>query len=73
MNNHKQDFHIFGSSVAEWKTSEDIHEVIAFMDRGGFTYSLFYVPLPNDAQYEIRHYAPQVEGAIFLGMKESAK
>ena len=71
MNNHKQNFHIFGSSIAEWKVSEDIHEVIAFMSRSKYPYSLFYVPLPVDAEYEIRHYAPQAEGSIFLGMKEA--
>jgi hypothetical protein len=67
MNNHKQPFHIYGSSVAEWKTSESIHEVIEWFERSHYPYSLFYVPLPNDAEYEIRHYAPQVEGAVFLG------
>lgn len=70
MSKDKQQFHIMGTSVAEWKTSEDIHEVIRFMDKGGFTYSLFYIPLPFDAEYEIKFYVPQVDGAIYLGTKE---
>ena len=37
------------------------------MKRGGMAFNVFYVPLPQDAPYEISRYAPQVEGAKFLG------
>lgn len=59
-------FHFYGSNLREWKTSENIHEVINWFVGQKHPYQLWYVPLPDDAQYEIDFYAPQVKGAIFL-------
>ena len=69
-----QPHHFYASSFCTWKTSPDIREVIKFMEEEGYSYSLWYVPAPDEANYEIRRYAPQVEGAFviafFGGKKE---
>ena len=65
-----QEFHFFASSVATWVTTSDtrtLPEVIELMESEGYPYSLFMVPLPWDADYEIRHYAPQVDGTLIVG------
>lgn len=65
-----KDFHFFASSVAEWISTRDTRELpdlIAWMDKAGFPYSVWLVPGRWTAYYEIKHYAPQVEGAQLLG------
>ena len=65
-----QDIHFFASSVATWVTTTDtrtLPEVIELMESEGYPYSLFLVPGHWDTNYQIRHYAPQVEGARILG------
>jgi len=59
--------HFYASSVCTWKTSEDIREVINHMESEGYVYSLWFVPMAADANYEIRWYAPQVDGAFVIG------
>ncbi len=66
----KEQFHFFASNVATWVTTTDhrtLPDVIDLMEGEGYIYSLFLVPGPWDSNYEIRHYAPQVEGARILG------
>jgi hypothetical protein len=63
-------FHIYGSSVATWATTTDQRDLGALLKRlgaDGLPFSLWYVPLPHNATYVIKRYAPDVEGAIFLG------
>jgi hypothetical protein len=63
-------FHIYGSSVATWATTTDKRDLAALLKRlgaDGLPFSLWFVPLAHDATYEIKRYAPDVEGAIFLG------
>ncbi len=65
-----KEFHFFASSVATWVTTTDhrtLPDVIELMEGESYIYSLFLVPGAWDSNYEIRHYAPQVEGAILLG------
>lgn len=65
-----KDFHFFASNVATWVTTTDqrtLPQVIELMESEGYIYSLFLVPGHWDSNYEIRHYAPQVDGAIILG------
>jgi hypothetical protein len=65
-----KEFHFFASSVATWVTTTDnrtLPDVIELMEGESYIYSLFLVPGAWDSNYEIRHYAPQVEGAMILG------
>ena len=60
-------FHFFASSVAQWRSGLDVSVLIADMKKDGLIFNLWYVPVANDAPYEINFYAPQVDGAIYLG------
>ena len=40
------------------------------MDKEGYTYNLFLVPLPPNATYQIKRYQPEVEGTKWLGTFE---
>jgi hypothetical protein len=62
--------HFYASSVAQWATTTDTRDLPALlelMDKDGYTYNLFSVPVPHTAEYEIKMYQPQVEGAEWLG------
>lgn len=68
--NPQNEFHFYASSVADWATTNearDLRALIKMMDKLGYPYSLFYVPLPSDAAYKIKRYEPEVEGIIWLG------
>ena len=71
-NNDKRDFHFYCQNCAEWQVSEDIDSLIKLMKRSckqnGFKFfSMYYVPAPISAEYNIRQFKPEVEGCIFLG------
>lgn len=68
-----QQFHIYGQNVYEYFVSEDLQEVIKWFDKQKVVYSLYYVPVPKDANYAIEFYAPQVEGAVYLGSFKNKK
>ena len=62
--------HFFASSAATWMTTtpdRDLAEVLEAMENEGLTFNLFLVPKPHDADYQIKMYQPQVEGAVWLG------
>ena len=62
--------HFYASSAAEWMTTtpnRDIRQLLKIMDRSKYQYSVWLVPLPHDANYQIERYAPKVEGAVFIG------
>lgn len=59
--------HFFASSLGEWRTSDNLPDLIAQMQRGGMDFNLYAVPGPKEAEYNISNYAPVVEGCIFLG------
>jgi hypothetical protein len=40
------------------------------MEKEGYPYNLFLVPVPHDAPYEIKTYQPQVDGTQWLGFYE---
>lgn len=68
--------HFYASSVAAWVTTtpeRDLRQLIKHMERDGFSYNLFLVPLPHTANYEIKMYQPQVEGTQWLGFFEVKK
>jgi hypothetical protein len=74
--NHSEEFHFFASSVADWIVTTDtrtLPDLIEFMDKAGYPYSLWMVPGNWDSNYEIKWYAPQVEGAKFLGHFKAPK
>jgi hypothetical protein len=63
-------FHIYGSTAATWATTtdqRDLGALLKLLTADQMPFSLWYVPLAHDATYEIKRYAPDVEGAIFLG------
>lgn len=64
---HKGEYHYYGTSSAEWKTSDDLREVIAHFEKSHFPYALYYVPVPQESDYQIKFYAPQVEGTFCIG------
>jgi hypothetical protein len=70
---HTKDYHFFASSASTWVTTtpaRSLPEIIKMMQDEGMTFNLYLVPAPHDADYEIKMYAPQVEGAEWLGCFE---
>ena len=66
----KENQHFYASSVAQWATTNETRDLPALLDlmnKDGYTYNLFSVPVPHDDAYEIKMYCPQVEGAEWLG------
>ena len=54
--------HYFGSSIAEWRVNENKDELIKGMKKYGYSFTVYFVPLPIKAHYKIRNYQPVVEG-----------
>ena len=77
MNKHSpESTHFYASSVADWvvtNDTRDLRELLKMMDKFGYPYNLFLVPLPHTANYEIKMYQPQVEGTQWLGYFETKK
>jgi hypothetical protein len=71
-----ENIHFYASSVSQWVTTNetrDLRALLKMMDKDGFPYNLFLVPVPHDAPYEIKMYQPQVEGTQWLGFFEKKK
>jgi hypothetical protein len=66
-----QMFHFYASSVCTWMVDNDIHSLIARMEEEQHGYNLYFVPVPKDSDYEIKMYAPVVDGLIWLGYKST--
>lgn len=67
------DYHFFASSVATWATTNDerdLRALLKLMDKEGYPYNLFLVPVPHTEHYAINFYQPQVEGAKHIGFFE---
>lgn len=65
--------HFFAASAFGWATTNaerTLQQLIKHMDKEGYTYNLFLVPLPHTETYEINFYQPQVEGTQWLGTFE---
>jgi hypothetical protein len=63
-------FHFFATNVHTWALTNDdrdLHALMKFMDKQGDLYSLWYVPLPHSAIYEITANQPVVKDAVYLG------
>jgi len=67
--------HFYVSNVANWRTGMDMITLIDRMKFDGYPFSVWYVPVPKDSEYEIKGYAPQVPGAVELAVykKEGKK
>jgi hypothetical protein len=68
--NKPENHHFFASSLAQWVTTNDerdLRDLLKIMEEDGYSYNLFLVPLPHDAEYTINFYQPQVKGTVWLG------
>ena len=61
------DGHFYASNALEWQTSNDVEKLLKEMRRLNQPFNIFYVPLPEAAEYRIQAYMPAVEGIIWLG------
>lgn len=62
------EFHFYASSVGEWQVSNDLGDLIARMKKHGLNFAIWKVPGNKlSATYEIKNYAPMVEGKVYLG------
>jgi hypothetical protein len=71
--NPQGQFHFYASSIADWATTNetrDLRALLKIMDKFGYDYNLFFVPVPFKSSYKIKRYEPEVEGAIWLGQFE---
>ena len=65
-----QEVHFLATSVAEWISTTDsrtLPDIIQWMDKAGYPYTLFMVPGHWNSNYTINFYTPQVEGTVVLG------
>ena len=63
-------YHFYASSVAQWATTNegrDLRALMKLMDKDGYGYNLFLVPVEHTAPYEIKMYQPMVAGTQWLG------
>jgi hypothetical protein len=75
-NTQPDNCHFFASSVCTWITTNekrDLRQLIKHMEKEGYPYNLFLVPVNHDADYEIKVYQPQVEGTQWLGFYDKKK
>ena len=66
-------YHFYASSVADWVTTtpeRDLRALLKMMDKFGYPYNLFLVPLAHTDDYEIKMYQPVVKGTQWLGYYE---
>ena len=76
MENQAADMHFYASSVFTWATTSDrrdLRALLKLMDKEKIGYNLWMVPVPFNAGYEIKMFAPQVEGAKWVGFFEPGK
>jgi hypothetical protein len=69
-------YHFYASSVSQWATTNetrDLRDLIKLMDKDGYAYNLFLVPVKHTDNYKIKMYQPMVEGTQWLGFFEVKK
>jgi hypothetical protein len=62
----KDPHHFFATSVAGYKTSASLDEVISTMKYDNIPFSVWLVPLPLESCYSIENFVPQVDESISL-------
>lgn len=66
-------YHFYASSVADWVTTNetrDLRQLLKMMDKFGYPYNLFLVPVSHATNYDIKMFQPQVKGTQWLGFYE---
>jgi hypothetical protein len=63
-------FHFLITSVWEWRSGTDLNELMTWANKRKNTYWVWYVPVSDDASYNIEWYQPQVEGSFVLANVE---
>lgn len=63
-------FHFLMTSAVTWHTGTDLQEMMALMNKEGYGYYIWFVPVDKDAEYEISFFQPQVKGSFVLGFIE---
>lgn len=59
-----QQGHFFVASIAEWRSGRDIEALIKHMRTEEFGFTVWWVPVPQDSEYNIKNFAPKVKGAV---------
>lgn len=59
--------HFFATSVGSWKTGDDLEALLKAMKQDGLPFTVYIVPLPLGADYEIMNFYPQVLGCQYVG------
>lgn len=59
--------HFYASSLGQWQVNTNLDELLRTMRRDSLPFAVWYVPVSVDSAYKIRRYAPQVEGAVWIG------
>lgn len=70
MKHQQNEVHFLATSVAEWISTTDsrtLPDIVQWMDKAGYPYTLFMVPGHWNSNYTINFYTPQVEGTVVLG------
>ena len=71
MNHDNTKSHFFASSAATWGVTtpeRTLSDLLKLMEKEGYPFNLFHVPVAYDTDYEIKFYQPQVEGTVYLGI-----
>jgi len=67
---HPDNCHFYAACLTTWATTNEkrsLPELLRLMNREAFPYTLWFVPHPPETKYDIRMYAPQIEGAVPVG------
>jgi hypothetical protein len=59
--------HFFVSSGIEWRVGTDVAALITRFKKSDWPFNVWMVPGAENTAYQIENYAPQVEGAVWLG------
>lgn len=54
--------HFYASNAAEWRSGDDLSELVEYFKNQGLTFSLWFVP-GSRRSYPVEDHAPQVPGA----------
>lgn len=66
-------FHFLMTSALTWHSGTDLQKMMTFMNKEGYGYYIWFVPVGEDQDYEISFFQPQVKGSFVLGFIEPKK
>ena len=64
------DFHFYASSGAIWAVDSDVDKLIYDMKKDGYSFGLWFIPHSIKTTYDIKLFAPVIDGASYLGYYE---